>query len=70
MIVAECLNINRRVSQGTVIGQILFSIMVNDVKPIDRLNELVKLADDMSLAVPVFDDSDSSRTEVDSIIEW
>ena len=44
--------------------------MVNDIKPIDPLNELVKFADDMTLAVPAYDDSDTSRTEVDSIIEW
>ena len=33
-IVTDYLNINRGVSQGTVLGPILFSIMVNDIKVI------------------------------------
>ncbi len=45
-ITTEFLKINRGVPQGTVLGPILFSIMVNDIKPVNPINELCKFADD------------------------
>ena len=43
------LSINRGIPQGTVIGPILFSIMVNDIKEVNASsNLLVKYADDIS----------------------
>ena len=44
--------------------------MVNDIKPIDHQNELIKFADDMTLEVPGTNEGDTSRIEVDNIIEW
>ena len=51
-IITEYLNINRGVPQGTVIGPILFSTMVDDIKTVDSKNGLVKFADDLTLGVP------------------
>ena len=48
-IVTEYLNIiNRGICQGIVIGPILFSIMVDDIKTVDSKNELVKFADNLT----------------------
>ena len=37
--------------QGTILGSILFSIMVHDIKPIDPKNGLCKFADDMDITI-------------------
>ena len=51
--VTNYLNINRGVPQRTVLGPILFSIMVNDIKVIaPNQNLLVKFADDLTLSIP------------------
>jgi retron-type reverse transcriptase len=54
-ITTEFLKINRGVPQGTVLGPILFSIMVNDIKPINPINELCKFADDITIEAPGYD---------------
>jgi hypothetical protein len=41
-ITTEFLKINRDVPQRTVLGPILFSIMVNDIKPVNPINELCR----------------------------
>ena len=38
------------------------SLMVNDIKPIDKNNELFKFADDMTL--------DTSSIKVNNIVKW
>ena len=56
-ITTEFLRINRGVPQGTVLGPILFSIMVNDIKSTNPINELCKFADDITVEVPGYDSS-------------
>ena len=48
-----------------------FSLMVNDIKPIDTQNNLlVKFADDITTSAPVKSGSDSAKAETESIQNW
>ena len=51
-------------------GHFLFSLMVNDIKPMDAQNNpLVKFAD-ITTSAPVKSRSDSAEAEVESIQNW
>ena len=61
-IITNYVDINRGLPQGTVLGPI--------TKPINKNNELLKFADDMTLEVPGINGSDTSNMEVNNIVKW
>ena len=61
--------LNRWVFQATVLGPVLFSVMINDIKTVNAQNKLVKFADDLTLEVPGYY-GDTSIIEVSNIREW
>ena len=72
-VTTKYLNINKGVPQGTVLGPILFSIMINDLKPVFPTSLLVKYADDVTLSFPIRSKDISSNVaqlEVNSIMQW
>ena len=66
-VTTEYMNINRGVPQGTVMGPIMISLMVNDIKPVHCSNKQVKFADDLTLMVKVNPCYDTSLIEIDNI---
>ena len=66
-------SINRGVAQGTVLGQVVFSIFINDLKAVNtNKNLLVNFAEDITVSLPIEANVglDESETEVLSFIEW
>ena len=56
--------------QSTVLGPFLFSLMVNDIKPTDGVNNLrAKFADDTTVSAPVKNGKDTALTEVTNILK-
>ena len=68
----EFLDINRGVPQGTVLGPVLFSVMENDISPVEPDScQLVKFADDVSLSIHIRERlTDISPLEVNNLINW
>jgi hypothetical protein len=69
--VTELVYMNKGVPQGTVLGPFLFSLMVDDIKPVNSKDHLlVKFADDMTVSAPVKSTGDSAAAEVNNIDNW
>lgn len=67
----DYVDINKGVPQGTVLGPILFSLMVNDIKLVHpNTNLMVKFADDITISSPVKENSDLAHLEVTNIEHW
>ena len=65
------LHINRGIPQGTILGHILFTVMLNDIQAVDSDSSLfVKFADDLTLSVLVKGIQDQAPQQVQNILSW
>jgi len=59
------------VPQGSIIGPILFSLVVNSLSPVCKNSKFLKYADDLTVLHFLRDDSDDDlQTEINNIVSW
>ena len=57
--------------QGTILGPILFSVMLSDVQAVDSgSSALAKFADDLTISVLVTEIQDQAPQGVQNILSW
>ena len=64
--ITDYIDINTGVPQGTVLGALLFSLMVNDIKLAHSNNGISKYADDITFTVLIRRNSDSAGRSQES----
>ena len=68
---APFLPVNRGVPQGTVLGPVFLTIMVNDISPISQNTLMTKYADGITCSTPVGPNvNDNASEEVENIKLW
>ena len=68
-VTTKFLSINRGVPQGTVLGPMMFTVLVNDIKAVNTLNDLSKFADDVAIMAPVYDCEDSIGGKYENMVQ-
>ena len=59
------LPINRGVTKGTTLGPVLFSVMLNNISPVNNTESmLINFADDLTLSIMVKGSDDCAPVEV------
>ena len=69
-VISNSIIVNSGIPQGSLIGPAIFALVMSDLNCVDCNTCMVKFADDVTLAVPIFHSTNAVLPEISNLKNW